>query len=141
METPVQMKGICLFAMNQKGLAVVEAVSRKRTSPSVACVVGARDANVRRDFYDEIQAACLQQGIPFLDRADTKDVSAEYAIAVGWRGMIRGCRSLIVFQDSLLPRYRGFAPLPTALINGDEEVGVTALFGADEYDRGDIIAQ
>jgi methionyl-tRNA formyltransferase len=27
------------------------------------------------------------------------------------------------------------------LINGDTEVGVTALFGSDEYDCGDIIAQ
>jgi len=135
------MHEICLFVMNQKGLAVLEAISCKRPPPPIACVVTARDANVRRDFYDEIQATCLQQGIPFLDRADAKDLSVEYAIAVGWRWMIRDCRTLIVFHDSLLPRYRGFAPLPTALINGDEEVGVTALLGAEEYDRGDIIAQ
>ena len=135
------MNRICLFVMNQKGLAVVEGVSRKQMNASIACVVAARDANVRRDFYDEIQTACLQEGIPFLDRTDAKGLSADYAIAVGWRWMIRGCQKLIVFHDSLLPRYRGFAPLPTALINGDEEVGVTALFGADEYDRGDIIAQ
>jgi methionyl-tRNA formyltransferase len=134
------MDSLCLFAMNQKGLAVVEAVCM-RPNPSIACVVAARDANVRHDFYGEIQAASLKRGIPFLDRADAKDLSVEYAIAVGWRWMIRGCRRLIVFHDSLLPRYRGFAPLPTALINGDEEVGVTALFGADEYDSGNIIAQ
>jgi len=48
---------------------------------------------------------------------------------------------LITFHDSLLPRYRGFAPLPTALINGDAEVGVTALLASRKYDRGDIIAQ
>ena len=29
----------------------------------------------------------------------------------------------------------------TALINGDKEIGVTALYATAEYDRGDIIAQ
>lgn len=38
-----------------------------------------------------------------------------------------------------MPRLRGFNPLVTALINGDEEIGVTALFATQEYDRGDII--
>jgi methionyl-tRNA formyltransferase len=132
---------ICVFVMNQKGLSVVKTLLFRRTKPSMACVVAAHDPSMRHDFYDEIQAVCLQHGIPFLDRADAKGLSAEYAIAVGWRWMIRDCRRLIVFHDSLLPRYRGFAPLPTALINGDKEVGVTALFGSDEYDRGDIIAQ
>jgi methionyl-tRNA formyltransferase len=135
------MNGICLFVMNQRGLAVLEAVLSKPANQAIACVVAAQDANVRHDFYDEIQAACLRLGVRFLDRADAKDLSVETAIAVGWRWMIRDCRRLIVFHDSLLPRYRGFAPLPTALINGDTEVGVTALFAADEYDRGDIIAQ
>ena len=132
---------ISLFVMNQKGLSVVETLLFRRTNLLRACVVAARDANMRHDFYDEIQAVCLRHGIPFLDRADAKGLSAEYAIAVGWRWMIRDCPRLIVFHDSLLPRYRGFAPLPTALINGDKEVGVTALFGSDGYDCGDIIAQ
>jgi methionyl-tRNA formyltransferase len=41
----------------------------------------------------------------------------------------------------LLPRYRGFAPLVSALINGDKELGVTALYANEKFDRGDIIAQ
>ena len=47
----------------------------------------------------------------------------------------------MVFHDSLLPRYRGFAPLVNALIQGEKEIGVTALWGADDYDRGSIIEQ
>jgi len=49
--------------------------------------------------------------------------------------------SLIIFHDSPLPKYRGFAPLVSALVNGEREIGVTALFGADKFDTGDIIAQ
>ena len=46
-----------------------------------------------------------------------------------------------MFHDSLLPRYRGFAPLVSALVNGDEHIGVTALFASDEYDKGPVIGQ
>jgi methionyl-tRNA formyltransferase len=47
---------------------------------------------------------------------------------------------LVVFHDSILPQYRGFNPLVSALINGDSRVGVTAM-GTDEFDKGDIIGQ
>jgi methionyl-tRNA formyltransferase len=40
-----------------------------------------------------------------------------------------------------LPRYRGFAPVVNALINGDRWLGVTALLGGAEYDTGLILGQ
>jgi methionyl-tRNA formyltransferase len=49
--------------------------------------------------------------------------------------------ALIVFHDSLLPKYRGFNPLVSALLNKDDAVGVTALTAAEKYDCGDIIVQ
>ena len=48
---------------------------------------------------------------------------------------------LIVFHDSLLPRYRGFNPLVSCLINGERHIGVTALLASSEYDRGNIISR
>ena len=48
---------------------------------------------------------------------------------------------MVVFHDSLLPRYRGFAPLVSALVNGEKKIGVSALFASEEYDRGEIISQ
>ena len=48
---------------------------------------------------------------------------------------------LIIIHDSLLPRYRGFAPLVNALINGEKTLGVTALIASESYDRGDILMQ
>lgn len=42
---------------------------------------------------------------------------------------------------SLLPRYRGAAPLNWAVINGDTETGVTTFFLKHEIDTGDIISQ
>lgn len=40
---------------------------------------------------------------------------------------------------SLLPRYRGAAPINRAVMNGDTETGVTTFFLRHEIDTGDII--
>lgn len=42
---------------------------------------------------------------------------------------------------SLLPQYRGAAPIHWAIINGEKETGVTTFFLKHEIDTGDIIAQ
>lgn len=42
---------------------------------------------------------------------------------------------------SLLPKYRGAAPIHYALINGDKETGVTIMYMEKEMDAGDIISQ
>ena len=42
---------------------------------------------------------------------------------------------------SLLPQYRGAAPINWAVINGETETGVTIMYMATELDAGDIIAQ
>lgn len=42
---------------------------------------------------------------------------------------------------SLLPRYRGAAPVNWAIINGDKETGVTTFFLQKQVDTGNIILQ
>ncbi len=42
---------------------------------------------------------------------------------------------------SLLPKYRGSAPIQWAVLNGDAETGVTTMYMAPEVDSGDIIYQ
>lgn len=42
---------------------------------------------------------------------------------------------------SLLPKYRGGAPVHYAVINGDKETGVTIMYMVKKMDAGDIIAQ
>ena len=42
---------------------------------------------------------------------------------------------------SLLPRYRGASPINAAIINGDEETGVTTFFLDHDIDTGKIIHQ
>ena len=42
---------------------------------------------------------------------------------------------------SLLPKYRGAAPINHAIINGEKETGITTFFLKHEIDTGDMIAQ
>lgn len=47
-----------------------------------------------------------------------------------------GC---INVHASLLPKYRGAAPINWAIINGEEETGVTTMFMNEGMDEGDIL--
>ena len=42
-------------------------------------------------------------------------------------------------HGSLLPKYRGAAPIQWAVLNGDKITGVTTMYLASEMDTGDII--
>ncbi|MCA9246268.1 MAG: hypothetical protein KDA42_04105 [Planctomycetales bacterium] len=134
-------QSLTLFAMTKKGFAVLSALMQEAPG-IVKTVVTARDTAVADDYCDAILALCRDHGVPTMERTESFQLNSDYAMAVSWRWKIDlPARRLIVLHDSLLPRYRGFNPLPTALIRGDEEIGVTALFATDEYDCGDVIAQ
>lgn len=49
-----------------------------------------------------------------------------------------GC---INVHSSLLPKYRGAAPINWAILNGEDETGVTIQYMAEGVDTGDILAQ
>jgi len=50
----------------------------------------------------------------------------------------KGCVNL---HGSLLPKYRGAAPIQWAIANGEEKTGVTTMFINEKMDAGDIIFQ
>lgn len=49
-----------------------------------------------------------------------------------------GC---INVHPSLLPKYRGATPIQAAILNGDEETGVTIMLMDEQMDHGPILAQ
>lgn len=44
-------------------------------------------------------------------------------------------------HGSLLPKYRGGAPVQYAIMNGDQQTGVTIMYMVKQMDAGDIISQ
>ena len=49
-----------------------------------------------------------------------------------------GC---INVHASLLPKYRGGAPIHKAIMDGETETGVTIMYMVEKLDAGDIISQ
>lgn len=76
--------------------------------------------------------------------ADLKALKADLFVVVAFRmlpeivwNMPR--KGTINLHGSLLPQYRGAAPINHAIINGEKETGVTTFFLKQEIDTGDII--
>lgn len=134
--------GVTLFLMTEKGHHCLTGIVHTFPNLLRQVVIGT-DSAVQNDYSVEIADACRRNNINFCFRKDySGDIETEYAIAISWRWMIGHPQDkLIIFHDSLLPRYRGFAPLVNSLINGEKRIGVTALSGSEEYDTGSIIGQ
>jgi methionyl-tRNA formyltransferase len=132
---------LTLFVMTEKGLVFVRQAISEFTNIIAEVVIG-QDDSVLDDYSNAIASVCDAAGVKFSYRKDFSAITSEYVMAISWRWLINHpSEKLVVFHDSLLPKYRGFAPLVNALINGESKVGVSAIFGASEYDRGDIIHQ
>jgi len=138
------MPRIVLYLLGQKGYQVLNAAIMGGYKEIVALVIVGRDKNVHKDFADEIIDYCKRYGIQCRERTEDIQHVSQYetytVIAAGWRWLIgEPYRQIIVFHDSLLPKYRGFNPLVSALLNHDTEVGVTAIIADKDYDCGDIV--
>jgi len=68
-------------------------------------------------------------------------------IVVGWYWIInerlldKVPDGIIGIHASLLPKYRGFAPLVWAIINGEKRTGISLFYFDRGIDSGDIVAQ
>ena len=81
---------------------------------------------------------------PFLN--ELRELKADLQIVVAFRmlpELVWAMPPLGTFNlhGSLLPQYRGAAPINWAIINGEKETGVTTFFLQHEIDTGNIILQ
>ena len=126
---------------------------------NVVGVVTMPDKAVGR-HHTQLQASpvkqyALSQGLPVLQPEKLKDpafldelraLSADLQIVVAFRMLpevVWAMPRLGTFNlhASLLPQYRGAAPINWAIIHGDQESGVTTFFLDHEIDTGRIIRQ
>ena len=132
-----------LYLLGYKGYKVLQSILKEFDSNTIYSVIIGRDSGVKDDYYDKIKNLCNAHSIHFINRQQDKNYINMFSIAIGWKWLIDINRipNLIILHDSILPKYRGFNPLVTALINGDTEIGVTALYADKLCDQGDIIEQ
>jgi methionyl-tRNA formyltransferase len=90
----------------------------------------------------KIAKLCNTHRIDFHETRLPEYDDAKPLFFVGWQYLVRKLgENFIVFHDSMLPKYRGFAPTVNALINGERRLGVTAFKPDEGCDSGPIIAQ
>ena len=78
---------------------------------------------------------------------EIREINPDLVIVCGWQRLI--CEDIlnipklgtIGFHSSLLPKYRGRAPVNWAIIMGEKETGITMFYLTPQADDGDIIAQ
>ena len=78
--------------------------------------------------------------------AQLKELQADLFVVVAFRMLPKEVWKMPAFgtinlHASLLPNYRGAAPINWAIFNGDEETGVTTFFIDEAIDSGKIIAK
>ncbi|WP_184546320.1 methionyl-tRNA formyltransferase [Mucilaginibacter sp. FT3.2] len=76
--------------------------------------------------------------------AELKALHADLQVVVAFRMLPEAVwtmpeKGTINLHASLLPQYRGAAPINWALINGEKESGVTTFFLKHEIDTGDVL--
>ena len=102
-----------------------------------------------------VKVAAEAHGLPVLQptnlkspdfQAELKGYAADLQVVVAFRMLPEAVWSMprlgsINIHGSLLPQYRGAAPINWALMHGDTETGVTSFFLRHEIDTGDLIFQ
>ncbi len=139
-------------------LAVASLLALANSSHTVAAVLTAPDRPRGRGRSLEsspVKAAAQTLGLPVLQpeslRSQARETVAAYRpdlLACFAYGRIFGPRFLALFargalnvHPSLLPRYRGPAPIPAAIRNRDLETGISIQTLALEMDAGDLVLQ
>ena len=107
----------------------------------------------RQISYTPVKQFAVEHDIPCLQPDKLKDESfinelrnftADVFVVLAFRILPREVYTIppkgsFNLHGSLLPKYRGAAPIQWALINGDRETGVTTFFLQDKVDTGNII--
>jgi methionyl-tRNA formyltransferase len=103
-----------------------------------------------------VKTLALEQGIPVFqparirneeNRAIFKELRPDFIVVVAYGQILPGwlLRSASIapinIHGSLLPRYRGAAPIAWAIINGEKRTGVTTMLMEEELDSGPILMQ
>ncbi len=128
--------------MTQKGFDVLNSLTKSQQIQFIDFICIGKDSNLEDDYSDKIKELCEIHSITYFlkESLSEKVLHSDFYIAISWRWLL-DLSNLIIIHDSILPKYRGFAPLVNMLINGENEIGATALYASEEYDKGEIIAQ
>ena len=143
-----------VFAYAEMGCAGISALLN--AGYEISAIFTHSDTGTESHFFDSVARLAAEQGIPVYAPEDVnhplwvdriKTMAPDYIFSFYYRALLNdsilSCAKLGAFNlhGSLLPKYRGRAPLNWVLVNGETETGVTLHRMVKRADAGDIVAQ
>lgn len=140
------------------GTADFAVPSLQRIAPHVVTVVSQPSRPTGRGMKltpPPVAAVALDLGLPLLQPESAKDpafiaqiqaLEADLIVVAAYGQILRegllnaATQGSVNLHGSILPKYRGAAPIQRCIQNGDRETGVTLMQMAKGMDTGDIIA-
>jgi methionyl-tRNA formyltransferase len=122
----------------------------------VPLVLTHADDPVENLWFESVARTAAEYGIPAITPADPNAADVVASVAASepdflfsfyYRSMLKAellalpPRGALNMHGSLLPKYRGRAPVNRAIIHGETETGATLHYMAEKADSGDIVAQ
>jgi len=143
-----------VFAYHTFGARALEALLAR--GERVVAVVTHADDPAEGDWFDSVADVARRHGLPLLTPAapglptvveSLRGLEPDMLLSVWYRRLL-GAPLLALprvaalnLHGSLLPKYRGRAPVNWVLVNGEPRTGVTLHHMTAEADAGDIVAQ
>jgi len=130
-------------------------LDNKYDIPAVVTVPDRKKGRGLKTSVSDVKKFALEKDLKLLQPVSLKDekfineiklLAPDLIIVVAFRILPKEIYTIpkygsINLHGSLLPKYRGAAPINRAIINGDTETGVTTFFLKDKVDTGNIILQ
>ena len=143
-----------VFAYHNVGVRCLKVLLARGVD--VALVVTHQDDPHETIWFESVAGLCAEAGIPAITPADARSAGLHERVAaiapdfifsfyyrhmlpVGLLGLAKS--GAFNMHGSLLPQYRGRAPVNWAVLHGESETGATLHEMAAKPDAGDIVAQ
>lgn len=153
-----QFQDLHIVFMGTPEFAVASLDALVQAGAHIAAVITAPDKPAGRGMKltaSAVKKYAVEKGLPVLQPEKLKDpafieslksLKADLQVVVAFRMLPEIVWNMpplgtINVHGSLLPQYRGAAPINWAVINGEKETGVTTFRLKHEIDTGDILLQ
>ena len=143
-----------VFAYHDVGVRCLQALLSARIE--VPLVITVRDDPNENQWFASVADTAREYGLPVAmpDNANDPELAAQVAalepdfiFSFYYRSMLgapilsSARRGALNMHGSLLPKYRGRAPVNWAILNGERETGATLHYMVERADAGDIVDQ
>ena len=146
---------IIFFGTPKFASEILNEISKKNNVVAIVTSVDRKKGRGKKIQYTDVKKIGLELNIPVLQPENLKEksfienlkkINADLFLVIAFRKIPKEVWSIpnkgtINLHTSLLPDYRGAAPINWTLINGDKSTGISTFYINEEIDQGDIILQ